>query len=433
MRVAVSPGSGLLIVTSKLVAFSAEPIEEWFSLLAEEGDGHELQINRRMAALVVGKEFQVPPFAVIQRDPGSLFCFGNIEVLLGDGSAVNGAATSTWVEHPLSTSQLTGLSVGLGIDDRALLGDGTVFAGGFRLVSTQTQSGATVDLGQTEPAGTDVPSRLDAAPTPPDSLSQPASPVPAVPVSPAGTEHGNASPNGEPGVAAPHSAEAPAEPDDDWDPLADPDDLDLASIGAPAPAEPPTEVVSTALEAESAPQPNLVPERPAESSGMFSPGTNLANSDDSEPEVADEPTLAPPVRPPPRLGSDPVSGGVAPVAPAGGPPATGLVVEFDDGRSVAVVDGIYVGRHPSKRGLPDGFDAVVTDGETVSKVHWELVVDGPGVASVRDLGSVNGTFVQVVGSAQQEPVGTEAAVEIRPGATVHFGDRWARIQSSNSG
>ena len=117
------------------------------------------------------------------------------------------------------------------------------------------------------------------------------------------------------------------------------------------------------------------------------------------------------------------SGSVPPPPPGNleGSDSVRHVLRFDDGQEIVIGNGVYVGRHPTKNGLPDGYHGTTIRGEHVSRVHWELSLTN-GVPQIRDLGSGSGTEVESQG--QRIPA-TAQGVDIAVGATVHFADRWA--------
>ncbi len=103
-------------------------------------------------------------------------------------------------------------------------------------------------------------------------------------------------------------------------------------------------------------------------------------------------------------------------------------LRFDDGQEHEVTGGLYVGRHPTKMGLPDGYGTVVVTGQHVSRVHWKLVV-GHRIEVV-DLGSTTGTTVVLPATGIQYSVGAEdQPMEIVPGTKINFGDRWAVFEA----
>ena len=103
-------------------------------------------------------------------------------------------------------------------------------------------------------------------------------------------------------------------------------------------------------------------------------------------------------------------------------------INIDDGQSIQLSNGAYVGRFPSKGGLPPGYDGVVVRGEHVSRVHWALDILAGQQLSIRDMGSSSGTFLDPPdhhGQPVEVPAGS--SMPITPGSVIHFGDRWARI------
>jgi len=103
---------------------------------------------------------------------------------------------------------------------------------------------------------------------------------------------------------------------------------------------------------------------------------------------------------------------------------------FDDGQVVPVSSTTYVGRFPTRSGIPTGCESVVVRGEHVSRVHWALLVDEQRRCIVKDLGSTGGTFVDDVQFQSQIPLRNGDEYLITSNTTVRFGDRWARFESA---
>lgn len=100
---------------------------------------------------------------------------------------------------------------------------------------------------------------------------------------------------------------------------------------------------------------------------------------------------------------------------------------FDDGQSIEVRQSIYVGRYPTKHGLPPGYEAVVVTSDHVSRIHWELVCDGRSV-SVADLGSTTGTSVRRSDDVQPVRLSAGHLRVIDDDTVITFGDRTARFR-----
>jgi len=101
-------------------------------------------------------------------------------------------------------------------------------------------------------------------------------------------------------------------------------------------------------------------------------------------------------------------------------------LQLDDGQVIIIHSNLYLGRYPTKSGLPSGYQPVVVRGEHVSRVHWALVVSETGELTAKDLGSTGGTYIEdaTVGKRIALTAGDE--YPLRPESTVRFGDRWAK-------
>ncbi|MGF6832572.1 putative RDD family membrane protein YckC [Paenarthrobacter sp. TE4293] len=100
-----------------------------------------------------------------------------------------------------------------------------------------------------------------------------------------------------------------------------------------------------------------------------------------------------------------------------------LRIRIDDGQDVQLGGSVLLGRNPA----PQAGEAVeqllpVADpGRSISKTHLHLRVDGDGVW-VTDRNSTNGSAVTTPDGLQTR-LQPGQAVLVRPGSTVHFGDR----------
>ncbi|NND02622.1 MAG: FHA domain-containing protein [Acidimicrobiia bacterium] len=157
-------------------------------------------------------------------------------------------------------------------------------------------------------------------------------------------------------------------PAEEFDPYIDPIDLDLATLGDPALDLPGLS--------------SLVPQLPSASQSSFSESPELDLG---------ELTILP-----------------------------DLEIVLDDGRRIGISGRVVVGREPGGPGGDlDGATGVIVDDATVSRSHLEIEGER-GSAKVRDLGSTNGSEVELQDSAVE--LGGEF-VRLPIGARVVFGER----------
>ena len=157
-------------------------------------------------------------------------------------------------------------------------------------------------------------------------------------------------------------------PSEKFDPYIDPIDLDLATLGDPALDLPGLS--------------SLVPQVPSASQNSFPESPEL--------DVG-EPTILP-----------------------------DLEIVLDDGRRIGISGRVVVGREPGgPGGALDGATGVIVDDATVSCSHLEIEGER-GSAKVRDLGSTNGSEIELQDSAVE--LGGEF-VRLPIGARVVFGER----------
>ena len=405
-------GPGRLLRTESVVAFTAEPNNELFALLQETRTvgGKELSV------LLVKQDFDLPAFVILDLASSNVFVFGDLVVEAGDAS-LDGSAKSTVLEDQISSGSVTCGEVNE--PDGSLI-EGWVSAGAFAFqINDAAMRSSAADQPATNEDHAEVEPAIDA--DQPEARTSGLAPVDDHPEIASETV-----PDADPSVASvaepkPESPidVTPAITDDSWDPLADPD-IDLASIGAPPEVEeltPPP------------PPPPSIPAPEAKGKDLTPPPTPQSPAPFPAPPVAPPPLAPPPLQPSgrnsdPTLPAPPAFTGSAPPPPPGhleGSETVQHVLHFDDGQEVVIGNGVYVGRHPTKNGLPDGYQGATIRGEHVSRVHWELSLTN-GVAQIRDLGSGSGTEVESQG--QRIPA-TAQGVDIAVGATVHFADRWA--------
>ncbi len=115
-------------------------------------------------------------------------------------------------------------------------------------------------------------------------------------------------------------------------------------------------------------------------------------------------------------------------------PPLGLLV-LDDGTAVGLDVDYVVGREPQAD--PEVIAGTVrplriTDVEgVVSRRHLRLVLVGWDVTVV-DLGSANGTTVDLAGDPQRHQLAPNRPMVIHPGAQITIGRRWLRYESYRS-
>lgn len=431
-----SNGEGKLSHSGSTIIFSLGPNEELFAM----GQQQQPSINfKALATLVVNHSFELPPFVVVDTELRNIFVSGAI-VATVDGVALDGSTTTTWIESRLEPE--ASITCGAMAEVSGLLNDGWARADGFSIGPVQDapvsqvrgvetadsdhalERSATVtdsepleevfDLTETTPVPSGDPAELaevTSLPEPP-VVSEPVSSPPlsdleAVPTQPlGGSLQSTTETLAEPSVPEPLDEALPDSAA--LDPLADPE-ISLESIGAP---EAVTDLTSPPL---APPALDLLPTEPK-------PQPEL------EPETAtdeDEPTSPRSLIPPPPSGTPTLQlTDEHAESTIGRPPSSGQsrhTLRFDDGQQITVETGLYVGRHPTKKGLPDGYGSITISGDQVSRVHWELVPDTGG-ATVRDLGSNSGTQVEEGGQQVDVP---EGGMHISSGAKVHFADRSA--------
>lgn len=406
-------GDGKLAHSGSAIIYSKGLNEDLFSL----GRQQPSIDFKALATLVVSHEFNMAPFVVVDTEQRKIFVFGDI-VANVDGVELDGSTTTTFIESAIERD--ASVTCGHGAEISGQLNDGWARASGFSWGAGSVDAQAQVPrVEQPEPVSSVPEATPIAQPVPVEEVVEPAVGVEQA-VEASG---GDASPDGlgevvetqmvpVPPVVAPLSDVEP----DEMDPLADPG-ISLEAIGAPevvtdntAPPLLPTPIETSPFEQ----MPELEPEPTAE------PKLENPASEQQAPQTA--------LIPPPPSGipllqstegrSEPTIGLTPPVQ------SDRHILRFDDGQQIAFAAGVYVGRHPSKNGLPDGYLGVTVSGDRVSRVHWELIVEAD-VVLVRDLGSSSGTVVELDGRRR---VATEAGIRISTGAKIHFADRCATYE-----
>ncbi len=459
MKLTVAPGEGRVHRSSDAVAFCPVPIPELGDIVRSGGKG---SLFRLLAELIVSRSFAITPFVVLRLgDEPTLFLYGDLAVTVS-GEQIDGRSTSTWIERPLTKT----FSLEAGDTERVSnyadcdLSAGTVAADGFILAPNDTiepspASDVPASIPAAELAPADTPADVQAAssdgPTPiglfPARDAAPSGLASAPEVEEAGSSTATGSHDLPP---VPH-APAPIDntvgtiDDDDFDPFAEPDVVNLELIGSVAAPETANEFVPFEPSLPSDPEsvvvdesddrtiasdatPPLDPPRGSAPPGLRAPPSSIPRA------AVHRDNIEPAAVPPPGGFSPPTPGtgvGQAPVADAS--PALDHVddrramLRVDDGQLHAVGSGLYVGRYPSKKGLPDGYGEVVVQGEDISRVHWRITAEPTGALAVEDLGSTSGTStVGPDGVAQRLDPGMRRI--IGPGTKIVFGDRWAMLE-----
>lgn len=100
-----------------------------------------------------------------------------------------------------------------------------------------------------------------------------------------------------------------------------------------------------------------------------------------------------------------------------------LRIRIDDGQDVQLGGSVLLGRNPAPQPgeTVEQLLPVSDPGRSISKTHLHLRVDGDGVW-VTDRNSTNGSAVTTPDGIQTRLHPGEASF-VRPGSTVHFGDR----------
>lgn len=428
-------GDGKLAHSGSAIIYSKEPNEDLFSL----GQQQPSIDFKAVATLVVSHEFNMAPFVVVDTEQRKIFVFGDI-VAKVDGVKLDGSTTTTFIESAIEPN--ASVTCGHGAEISGQLNDGWARASGFswgagsvdaqaqvpRVEKTETVSSAPVATAITQPepvkevieptVSDEQDVETEIVPVPPEvALLRDAQPDPIDQGGPITSQDQVEESRNEPLLSVmPQPLDEPVGRIDELDPLADPG-ISLESIGAPEavtdntsppvlppPAETPSVEQMPALEPEPTAEPKL--ENPA------------AEQQSPQTELVPPPPSGVPLLQSPDGRSEPTIGLTPPVQ------SDGHTLQLDDGQQIAVAAGVYVGRHPSKNGLPDGYRGVTVSGDQVSRVHWELIVDADG-ALVRDLGSSSGTEVELNGRRSDA---TEAGIRISSGTKILFADRSATYE-----
>ena len=437
-RLLVAPGSGRAIRSNRFVGFSSAPLPEMVDLL--EADDPNTFVS--LGSLVFANELSLPPFLVVDLVTASVFLFGDL-TLVADETSFSGAEASTWLDSPLP--RCGSLSC-LPPDDAAPadtnLVRGVVAASGFQLLDPQTTTPARGGLER-------GPQRfVQAQPTTDAARDSTVAWLEETQTHELGTEHQR------------------REPEPPLEPMAAGDDLVAADLGDATTDQGRGRAADTEIPVDSV----VEPPPPANPTGR-GPDSWPLHPDDLEMDTtmgADvssstpEPTppatgnTAPFEMAPPDPGPMPAPDRVLPPIPVLGvdsasepttlPPhdpavAAGTaqreiayVLLLDDGTDRVITSGAYVGRNPTKRGnLPPGYVAIGVQSESVSRVHWTLIIDDDGGVQVQDLGSTAGTQLVLPGTGARTGVPVDTPVPIAVGTVILFGDRSATLTDPAEG
>jgi hypothetical protein len=192
-------------------------------------------------------------------------------------------------------------------------------------------------------------------------------------------------------------------------------------------------------------EPSQVP-RPMDPSHASSPalvGSASVADSAAQPEAAWDYEKPPPPPPPFPVSEEigeapPEPAPVDPYAqqPTSGAPATAGVMVLDDGSTFRLDIDYVIGREPQHD--PDVVAGAaralkIEDAEgVVSRKHLRVTVTGSELRLI-DLGSANGTFVQLPGDPQRLQLVAGQPAAVPPGTLVTMGRRWLRLESDPTG
>ena len=401
--VRVISGEGLISRDDRHLIWSADPALDILSRLSTaDGDGF-----KALGSMVLEADFDMAPFAVIDFERSAAFVFGSTTLSTVNGT-LDGATTSTWIEKSLELC--TGLALNSDAGDADVATDlieGSVRGGGWVMGDYVPQQDVVPPSDEAEPpeetAGEalDVPVDVeeeDSTDEPAQSMGDSAGSQVEVLLPPGRSEEVQYDEfESDPDLVEPVDAEGDANSvvvdlmGSEEDASADPFNGDVTMVASR------TDGPSTL--------------------SYESPEEDLSGGDS---EAVDGPPLRAPGKP--QLRSRDV--GEDDLRPSSRNPS--VHVRFDDGQEVELERGIYVGRHPTKNGLPVGYSSVTIRGEHVSRLHWELDLAGD-LPIIRDLGSISGLTLQAEGLDPME-VSPDGEAALAGSVRVEFADRWADIE-----
>lgn len=427
----VIPGSGLVTRTERFLSWSSNE-ELDVARIAEAGGDDAF---KQLGAAVLESDFASPSFVVVDLQRCAVMVFGSACLATAEGT-LDASTSSTWVERTLRSCVDIGANPAAGDHDPAtdlvlgaVRGAGWVFGAlavdddaplvGVALVTEDAEStaadspdpfleGAAADDLRNRPLGLEASSSAEEVPSQPEPSAvldaQPPSSIAAPSVA---HDDAASSPNGQ---AEESSATTP-------DDLVEGENIvgvDLLFNDAPR-TERAAEDVVPRSEPEVGPETlvwqSALPDLPEQSDSWLASTEDLPGTPMRAPGI-------PRLRTPDEQHPDDLTPAMR----------KRVQVRFDDGQEIDVVQGLYVGRNPTKRGIPEDFDAVTIRSEHVSRVHWALILT-PGAVLIRDLGSSSGLTLKADGLDPFE-LGSEAEAALEGPVRVEFADRWADVDVS---
>lgn len=397
--VKVIPGDGRIARDATYLTWSADPEFDVLGLLADgNGDGF-----KALASAVLEADFEAAAFAVVDLERGAAFLFG-ATTLASAEFTLDGSSTSTWLEKTLIDCAGLALNVGRVEADPttdlilgAVRGSGWVM--GDFVHEDSAPAGGEEEAAQNEAEiasedATNADSKMRPAPEPQGSAVEVLLPPgggpeiaydefeveeePLAPVSEVEVEAGDVV------MGDPMTENPPASAD----PFAGDLTITASSMQIETPTIVPESTMPTTPEALDV---ATTMDRPMRSPGKPKLRTAVAQEEDLIPSVK-----------------------------------TRVVqVRFDDGQEVELDRGVYVGRNPTKNGVPVGYSSVTIRGEHVSRVHWELDLAGE-LPVIRDLGSMSGLILKADGLDPMDIV-PDGEASLAGSVRVEFADRWADI------
>ncbi len=367
------PGAGRLLKTDAYLAFFAAPSDELLELVSGADEADHAPLFKTLGSTVIQSGFKLPSFVVLTlSDAPWVFAYGDVKLVGGEARMpIKSSSAFTWVERELTDDERTVLTIDRsdGNEPSAEFGDcylegGCVPADVFVWHVPQPQNDQVPQPQHQAVPVSDIPDRSHA-----DSFFADAGRTPHIP--------------------------APLAPSGFVDTNPEANETMLGGGPPPIPADQPS---STVVE-----QP-LHHDLSAEKTHEAHRDEGLNGDDPYRTSI---------------FGDNGTNGAVKPA-----PSRSRGELRLDDGQNIEIGQSVYIGRYPSKHGLPPGYDAIVIASDHVSRIHWELVYDGESV-SVADLGSTTGTYVQGPGDDQQTRLAAGHLVPIENGTVITFGDRSA--------
>ena len=388
----VIPGtSGRLVVTEGIVAFLAEADVE---VLAALGEGVE-EPFKRLAKVIVARDFEVAPLLAVDRSANRLFLFGELSVSV-DGVDISGGDAASWVEHALSHShKLICNPDQTPVASETWLETGCIPAAGFVAQPTAWDNGASAES-------------VKSADKADQERSDPYSHT---------SDSGHAS-----GSSDPITEQTGTDKDKpiavDVASILDERDVDLERLGSHQEKAGPSTPTPSPAGSDVPPlrkrPPRHVDLRPQDDASAAD--DNLANSRGPTPRhIFREPPSSRPAaftRNVSVAESDPPENS--------GPAADSALLTLSDGQTFAVTTGLLIGRNPAKNGVPIGYVTAAVLGGSVSRVHLEITVSGRSVVG-RDCETPNGSRLRRDGGSSSLPT-DPAGIALVVGDIIEFGE-----------